>query len=778
MLPWFTKYPNQNDEILNLDWVIRQVENLKAAYEAFLAANSLTFADPIVWDITKQYSKNTIVLSPEGDAFLSKKAVGAGIQLNNTEYWLEIFNFADYVRTANSNLTIHIEQNTTRATAAYVVNDWLLWEDVLYKVTAAIAVDDLLTVGTNIVHFTVEDFCRTWQTYMINTIAQYKAEIDASELAYKNEIDASELAYKNQLDHAITETTATLSAQLALAIAGATVDSEVIDIRVGANGITYNSAGDAVRGQILGLNEIKADNSIISLNLYDGAYTSGKRLNASTGIPENVTGWNTTDYIEVDPSKIYSWNTSDVNHSNICYYDSMHTFISGGSTLSQRGQALPVNAKYARLSVLDGDLSTFKFAIASNTVLMNLGFAVKNGNPLDYKRGNIALRTKKDGVRVVEKTFSSITDFLMLLYSVLNVGIDEDTIVNVYLAEGSYTVDYSMLTNYRQNTYGIALPNNVNLIGLGKGASISLDLTGQSSGIQSAISTINFSQNNHVENMTFIINNGRYALHNDSGGGYTDIDMVIKDCTFIHKGNSDEGWAYAAAVGEGTSSGAHVVYENCKFISPNRAYYLHNNTNFSKSSVHEFIGCVFDVTNEQLSFHIESMGSTVKDKIIFDNCSFNNLFYSNVSNQADQSIVSCDFDVYCNDCELIPEEWYFSDGNHYYIKSPNVIETINDTGDTVTPNTPMKFANGWIPLSSGNDEKKVIGVSGFHNTAANDVIDIHVGGYINVTGLSSTVGDLIGIDSDGKLAVVTTNPIAIVKFKNNNVNRIYAKLLI
>lgn len=366
MLPWFTKYPNQNDEILNLDWVIKQVENLKAAYEAFLAANSLTFADPILWDITKQYSKNTIVLSPEGDAYLSKKVVGVGVQLNNTDYWLEIFNFADYVRTANSNLTVHVELNTTRATASYAVDDWLLWDDVLYKVTAAISPDDLLTVGTNIVHFTVEDFCRTWQTYMVNTIAQYKADIDASELLYKqqldgtvlqykNDIDASEVAYRNQLAQDISDTTASLQAQLNAAIAGATVDSEVINIRVGANGKTYPTAGDAVRGQFSDLysalrNKYINESGIIrnkNTNLFNYNSAVFGFIDNSDGSIKPSTSWiYSSEYVPVEPGENLYFSGS----SFASYYDSGLTWISGVSNTSARSITVPSGAKYMRIS--------------------------------------------------------------------------------------------------------------------------------------------------------------------------------------------------------------------------------------------------------------------------------------------------------------------------------------------------------------------------------------------------------------------------------------------
>ena len=35
MLPWFIKYPNQNDEILNLDWVLKQLQEFSTTFESW-----------------------------------------------------------------------------------------------------------------------------------------------------------------------------------------------------------------------------------------------------------------------------------------------------------------------------------------------------------------------------------------------------------------------------------------------------------------------------------------------------------------------------------------------------------------------------------------------------------------------------------------------------------------------------------------------------------------------------------------------------------------------
>ena len=243
------KYPYTDFHELNLDWILKQIKELNKTMEEFVTLNTLVFADPLLWDITTSYAKNTIVLDMNGNAYLSTKIVPAGVLLSDTDYWTEIFDFTAYVTKSNKNLTIHFEYNTDVATANYNVDDWLIWEEVLYKVLVPITAGDLLQGGVNIEHFTVEQFIKDFVTATNTTILNYKNAIDYSELQYKNEIDASELAYRNQLAQDITNTTNSLQNQLDLAISGVTVDSEVINARVGWDGTTFNTLGDAVRQQ-------------------------------------------------------------------------------------------------------------------------------------------------------------------------------------------------------------------------------------------------------------------------------------------------------------------------------------------------------------------------------------------------------------------------------------------------------------------------------------------------------------------------------------------------
>ena len=229
-------YPYTDFHEMNLDFLLKSMETLKQAFADFTASNSLIFAEPLLFDITKSYAKNTIVLNPDGNAYISLQAVPEGVQLSNADYWLMVFNFEDYTEKANKNFTVNYFRDTTRAPYSLSVGDWCVLDDVLYTVTQAIAADELFVIGTNLTHFTVEQFLKDFTTSIVQTVNQYK-----------NDIDASELLYRQQLAQDIANTTASLQAQLDAVIAGVTVDSEVIDARVSADSITYSSLGKAIR---------------------------------------------------------------------------------------------------------------------------------------------------------------------------------------------------------------------------------------------------------------------------------------------------------------------------------------------------------------------------------------------------------------------------------------------------------------------------------------------------------------------------------------------------
>ena len=235
----FDHFPYTNVHELNLDWILTVMKALEAEWEAFTAGNSLTFADPLQHDITKTYAKNTIVIDGSGNAYVSLQAVPVGVALGNQDYWLMVFDYEAFIEKVNKNFTARYYRGQYRATAAMAIGDWLTVDDVLCKATAAIAVDDVLEIGVNIDHFTLEDFIKAFMQSANQLIQQYK-----------NDIDASELLYRQQLAQDIIDTTANLQAQLDAAISGATVDSEVINARVGADGVTYPTLGDAIRTQI------------------------------------------------------------------------------------------------------------------------------------------------------------------------------------------------------------------------------------------------------------------------------------------------------------------------------------------------------------------------------------------------------------------------------------------------------------------------------------------------------------------------------------------------
>ena len=89
----FSRFPYNNAHQLNLDLILSELDKMKEEMEDIKDISTITYADPIQWNITTQYATNTVVLDTNGNAYLSKQPVPSGILLTNTDYWQQIGNF-------------------------------------------------------------------------------------------------------------------------------------------------------------------------------------------------------------------------------------------------------------------------------------------------------------------------------------------------------------------------------------------------------------------------------------------------------------------------------------------------------------------------------------------------------------------------------------------------------------------------------------------------------------------------------------------------------------
>ena len=156
---FFNGYPYTDFHELNLSWVISELRSFATTLETFVSINALKYADPIDWNITSQYEKNTIVIDAQtGTAYISVAPVPAGVSLSNTDYWTIVFDLSMFIVRAAQNFTSRWEQTTTTtATFSTSAGDWLVWGDVLYRAKVNITAGDSYVVDSNIEHITMEE---------------------------------------------------------------------------------------------------------------------------------------------------------------------------------------------------------------------------------------------------------------------------------------------------------------------------------------------------------------------------------------------------------------------------------------------------------------------------------------------------------------------------------------------------------------------------------------------------------------------------------------------
>ena len=202
----FDHFPYTNFHELNLDWLLKVLKDIETTIDQFVSLNIIKYADPIQWDITRQYPKNTIVMDPiTGTAYISVDNVPQGVALSNTDYWSVVFDLGRFITLASQNFANSYEAVlTTTATMPTDEGHWVVWNSVLYKALNDIHVGDMYVVGGNIEQKTVESFIEELRADIISRLVTLQNNIDAEALARSNaditlqdNIDAEALARSN-----------------------------------------------------------------------------------------------------------------------------------------------------------------------------------------------------------------------------------------------------------------------------------------------------------------------------------------------------------------------------------------------------------------------------------------------------------------------------------------------------------------------------------------------------------------------------------------------------
>lgn len=352
-----------------------------------------------------------------------------------------------------------------------------------------------------------------------------------------------------------------------------TGDAELQDIRVGADGKTYENAGQAVREQVGELKEDLANVAFIGFQYLNSVEGERNKFYFGYGKSKSIedTKYVAFPIITLSAGKYYIQNLSDV----FTFFND-NTSLKNFSGYNAENKTLVLN-KTMKISITGfGDeqtpmtisnvkVSDNKYGVVSIKIIGDntserLQNAESNIESLNRKaeppRHIITVGNEKDFVSIKEAV-ASITDS------------SKNNIYDIYIDDGVY------------EEYAITLPDYVNLIGASGNREkcvIKGELPDSASTNEiTTNSTLNLKDSNTLENLTITAKNLRYPIHSESGGTHTNWIQILNNCHIEHFGNTSPNntWTSYHAWGEGASSGAYAEFNNCTFKSPAEPWYVH-----------------------------------------------------------------------------------------------------------------------------------------------------------------------------------------------------------
>lgn len=422
-------------------------------------------------------------------------------------------------------------------------------------------------------------------------------------------IDADNL---NKMDNQIKKVTTFSSA----------IDAELTDIRVGADGVTYNTAGTAVREQVSSLKEDLEDftnigNQYITSDLYNVPNSYWSSATARSPIND------TRSYTQITLEKgLYFYKDIYAYFSWIVYSDGSSERLSNLINNQRSGYFYLSEEAEIKLTVLNS---------VDKPILTN-DYNLYLGNTAYYEGQKIYVNTEQFNstkqINIVVKpdgsegfnTLKSATEFIDKIYDLFNkfvIDIYSGT-YNIYSELGGSSW-YTSIDNTSNNRLGIQIKDNVSLIGHGD-VFLMLEPTDDLANINNTtcVSVLEVYGNSTIENICIIAKNCRYCIHDETGGlMWKYAEHKYKNVHLYHKPNKVGTWTSTSAIGIGTSSGNKYTFENCTFKSDTFiAWGLHNNAGQESNTI-VLDGCVFDGNWGEYALRLGYYGDNTRDTDVF-----------------------------------------------------------------------------------------------------------------------------------------------------------------
>lgn len=381
-----------------------------------------------------------------------------------------------YVSAFNTGMNIYqcvnYLQGSIDATINGVNNVVKSWND---------SVDETLTKSIEITkETTTEQFNKEWTNKQpeliekVNTLTTNQFNEDWGVL--ENRINTTLEAQNTNIQNIQTQQTnlsnqqTTLSNRMdtftSLSEGSTTGDAELQDIRVGANGTTYDTAGNAVRGQYSQLKEDLAklfvDNNTPSLTIEENKYidyNNGRATSHTSGSPKSVSGIVVPCNSAI---KIVLKYVPFGGDRGFAFYDENNKFLKGyGYTpnVLEYSVVTPIKARYLAITSFDYDYKVIQFD--GNSLSNTLSSILDN----DYESEQLNKYFDIDNNELYDSTYYAIRKLYVLEGETLKInthGFTHNSVgIGFFCSRGMGLISKHRIT---ESIFELTVPNRANYV--------------------------------------------------------------------------------------------------------------------------------------------------------------------------------------------------------------------------------------------------------------------------------------------------------------------------